>query len=106
MKTPITGTGLIKIGLRENTHLIQVSYSYILDNYKAFDDILKKDIFHYKEISLSLCNDTGKNEYYVFIREGDTNKRHEDVIITLSRNYQYIEQVQTLINALQIEVEK
>ena len=105
MKTLINEDSLGLIGFKKILNLIQDSYIYVLTDSSEMDSTLKTPMFHYKALSLAWCNDLGKKEYYVFIREGTTNKRHEDDVITLSKSYQYIEQVQDLINALTIKVE-
>ncbi len=74
---------------------IMITYSFILIDYKGYDDILKKMVYHYKEISLSKNN---KDTYYVYIREGYTDDRSDDDIITFSNNYKYVHQVQQLLS--------
>lgn len=101
---PLNKDRFLDLGFTYHENLIQDSFSYTLVDYKSFDTIVNKDMFHFKQLSLSLCNDRGKGEYYVFIREGDTDKRHEDDIITLNRNYRFVHQVQNLLSDLLIEI--
>jgi len=103
---PILGNEniLIDLGFKKYESIIEPSYSYKLEDINEYDDILKKQHIHYKEISLMFCNDKGKGEYYVFIREGTTNDRLEDSIITISREYRFIHQVQNLLDSFLIKI--
>jgi hypothetical protein len=104
---PINKDNLINLlGFTHNKSLIQESFSYTIEDHHSHDDLLNSDFYHFKQLSLSLCNDYGKNEYYVFIREGYSNRREEDDVVTLSKNYQFIHQVKNLLDCLLIELKK
>jgi hypothetical protein len=93
----INEQSLLEIGFVKNTSLIQDSFSYNILNHKSFCEINQKEFFHFKEVSLSICNDKGNQEYYCYVRDGYTENRLDDDVVCLSRNYQYIHQVERLI---------
>lgn len=102
---PINKDNLVNLlGFTHHPNLIQDSFSYTIEDHHSHDDILNTEFYHFKQLSLALCNDHGKGEYYVFIREGYTDKRHEDDIITLNKNYRFIHQVKNLLDCLLIEL--
>jgi len=73
------------------------SYSIELENnhFPKSDEI--PEIYSYREISVSKCNDKGKGEWYVFLREGETFRRSEDEIVTLTRTLLYKEDLEVIV---------
>lgn len=73
--------------LRPN--LIQDSYEFIIDDENGVCTFTNSPFFNYKAMSASWCNDKGQGEYYLFLRQGSTDKRHEDEVVTLTRELLY-----------------
>ncbi len=87
--------------LSQNT--IFESFNLVLEDINiAPDEFDKLPCIRYRSISASVCNDKGKGEYYLFIREGETAQRHEDNVITLTRNLQYEEELDDFIRLLKL----
>ena len=92
-----------KLGFVHVPNLIQDSYEYILENIDEENSFERGTRYYrYKAISLAVCNDKGKGEYYVFIREGETNKRHEDQVISITRNMLYVKDLEDLLRVLSL----
>ena len=91
MERIITPEILEQHGFILRPNLIQDSYEYIIKDivYEADGILSKTDLHEYKAMSASWCNDKGKGEYYLFLREGSTNKRHEDEVVSLTRELLY-----------------
>lgn len=103
MKTKITEEGLINLGFIKHLSMIQDSFSLVFHDICDDDPFIPdRKYYYHKELSLSVCNDKGKGEYYVFIREGNTEKRCDDDIITITRNMLYIEDLTKLIEVINL----
>lgn len=91
-----------QLGFIHKPNLIQDSWELILENIDEQDEFINDRYYHYKSISLSMCNDKGKGEYYVFMREGQTNETHEDHTVTITRNMLYVEDLVKFIDILRL----
>lgn len=86
----ITEEVLKTLGFVFVSNLIQNSWMLILKNEKIESEMFDtKTLYNFRAISVAECNDKGLGEYYLFLREGDTDKRHEDIVISLTRNLLY-----------------
>jgi hypothetical protein len=102
-KTKITGKLLHELGFKHVPSLIQESYMLVLVDQTFTPDFPgATNLHHFKALSLSLCNDKGKGEYYAFLREGSSPDRNKDDVITLTRNMEYEEDLRELIRLLQL----
>jgi len=103
VRIKITPDILLQKGFIERPSLIQHSYELILINTDEEDPFIPgARSITYKSISLTECNDKGKGEYYVFIREGSTGQRHEDEVITITRNMLYVDDLIKLIHIIKL----
>jgi len=97
---PLSEEWLLKLGGKKIESVIEPSFSFVLQDEKIPDPILGGCLYKYKEISLMLCNDTGKGEYYAFIREGTTTDRQKDDIVCLTRELNFVHSFQNLYYAI------
>lgn len=81
----------LQLGFTKHQTLIQNHFNLIIEQ------IWCDDFLYYKEISCSLCNDKGLGEYYLFIREGNSNSRHEDDVVTITRKLIFKEDLEAII---------
>jgi len=99
----ITPDILLQKGFIARPSLIQDSYELILIDTDEEDPLTPGGRYiTYKSITLTVCNDKGKGEYYVFIREGSTAQRHEDEVNTITRNMLYVDDLIKLIYILKL----
>lgn len=89
----ITREFLIEKGFIHRPSMIQESFEYVLQDTAKEDTWLGGMWHHYKSLSMSICNDKGEGEWYLFLREGDTEKRHEDNVVSLSRSIMWEHEV-------------
>jgi len=97
---PLTDEWFIKLGFTKVHTLIQDSYELVLIDEVYVCEFTNLTTYSYKSISASMCNDKGLGEYYLFIRQGSTNKRHQDDIVSSSRNLLYVHTLQNWIQLL------
>jgi len=97
-KTKITIEELDKLGFIVQQSRIQDSYRLILNDVRSTCPFTHDPYYYYREISLMLCNDKGKGEYYLFLREGETSNRDQDNVTTITRNMMYVEDLTSFIN--------
>lgn len=82
-------------------NLIQDSYEFIIEDTVYESEFLgDSKVYHYKSMSVSWCNDKGLGEYYLFLREGSTDKRHEDEVVTLTRELLYEDDLKDFIRLI------
>lgn len=93
----LTEETITDLGFNTVKSCIQDSYLLILKDEKYKEDFLPEVTYSYKAISLSLCNDKGQGEFYLFLREGFTDDRTKDEIVTITRNLQYVEDLEEFI---------
>jgi len=102
-KVKITPEILINLGFIHRPNLIQESWEYVLTDV-IFPKTFESDTvgYAYRSISLAICNDKGKGEYYVFLRDGNSNIRHDDEIITITKNMIYKSELVQLLKILKL----
>lgn len=96
MKIRINELNLLALGFIKKPNIIQDIYELVLLNNK-YDNL-----YSYKSIILSECNDKGKGEYYCFIKQGETDDRYEDSIVTITNNMLYIEDLKKIIDVVKL----
>ena len=106
MKTKITEEALVKLGFVKIPSLIQESYSLVFHDIAEDDSWIPGSMYYYyKALSLAVCNDKGKGEFYVFLREGNTENRMDDDIISITRCMLYVEDLIELIHIINLKID-
>ena len=99
----ITPDILLQKGFIVRPSIIQDSYEMILEDVDDEDPwIPGKRYYYYKAVSLAECNDKGKREYYVFLRQGSSNDRNDDEVVSVTRNMLYVDDLIKLIHILKL----
>ena len=87
---------LFRLGFGEFPLLRGLADHGIYGRFSSFERIIYQSEYNRKSISVTLCNDKGQGEYYVFFKDDDN-------VVTLTRNLMYVHQLQNLYFSLKGE---
>lgn len=92
MATKITNEILLELGFEEHFSPIQNSFNLVIEGRRR----------QYKAVSLTICNDKGNGEYYLFVRQGETAIRHEDDVIVITNNMEFKEDLEQFLKIIRL----